>query len=79
MPDKIEFIASFPPIQSAIKVTGDGNGARIQLDIPEIEIIQAMHLIAMRGMALKVTIEELETTQNNGTRTTSRRSAKQRK
>ena len=33
----ITFLASFPPIQSAIKIDGQG-GARIALDIPESEM-----------------------------------------
>lgn len=52
----IVFLASFPPIQSAIKVSGDG-GIRIQLDIPETEVPNAVDLLAMRGKVLKVTVE----------------------
>ncbi len=36
MSDVVRFTASFPAIQSAIKITGDGNGMRIQFDIPEL-------------------------------------------
>ena len=57
--EPISFMASFPAIQSAIKITGDGNGMRIQLDVPEIDILQALHVIAMRQQAFKVTIEPL--------------------
>lgn len=51
----ITFRASFPPIQSAIKVGSDG--MRIQLDIPETEMGNAVELLALRGMVLRVTIE----------------------
>ena len=36
--DKITFTASLPPIQSAISVSGQGDGARIKLDIPQSEL-----------------------------------------
>lgn len=50
------FLANFPPIQSAIKVGQDG--MRIQLDIPESEMVRAVLLLALREKVLKVTIEE---------------------
>lgn len=55
MPKSVTFLAAFPPIQSAIKVCGDG-GARIQLDIPESEMDEVMRLMALRGQVLQVTI-----------------------
>ena len=54
---KVTFLAAFPPIQSAIKVTGAGDGMRIQLDIPESEMANAIELLAWRQRVLKVTIE----------------------
>jgi len=33
-----EFIASFPPIQSAVKIDGNGDGARVQLDVPRSHV-----------------------------------------
>ena len=57
---KIEFIASLPPIQSAINIDGTGNGARIKLDIPASEMLQIVQIQTMVGKAFKVTIEELE-------------------
>ena len=53
--DKVMFLASFPPIQSAIKVGHDG--MRIQLDIPESEMARAVHLLTMRERVLRVTVE----------------------
>jgi len=49
------FYAIFPSIQSAIRIDGDG-GMRIQLDIPESEIGNALDLLSMRQKVLKVTI-----------------------
>lgn len=51
----VSFLASFPDIQSAIKVGRDG--ARIQLDIPETEMPAIVRLMLMRGVVLRVTIE----------------------
>jgi hypothetical protein len=51
------FLASFPPIQSAIKTSGGGDGMRIQLDIPESQMGNALELLTMRSKILKVTIE----------------------
>jgi hypothetical protein len=48
------FKASFPAIQSAIKLGDDG--MRITLDIPESEMANALALIAMRNQVLSVTI-----------------------
>ncbi len=53
----IQFLATFPSIMSAIKITGDGNGMRIQFDIPETEMGAAARLLLMREKVLKVTVE----------------------
>lgn len=55
--EPITFKASMPPIQSAVKISGNGDGMRIQLDIPEAEMVNAVRLLAMREKVLKVTIE----------------------
>ena len=55
--DRATFRAAFPSIQSAIKVTGDGNGVRVQLDIPESEMAEAVKLLQWRQCVLVVTIE----------------------
>jgi len=54
---KIEFMASLPPIQSAINIDGQGNGARIKLDIPASEIIEVLKLQKLTEKCFKVTIE----------------------
>jgi hypothetical protein len=55
--EKVSFVASFPAIQSAIKITGDGGGMRITLDIPESEMAEAVKLMLYRQIALRVTVE----------------------
>ncbi len=54
----IEFIASLPPIQSAISISGNGDGARVKLDIPQSEMAAIIQLQLMQGKALKITVEE---------------------
>lgn len=48
------FLASFPPIQSAIKIGSDG--MRIQLDIPETQMCNALDLLTMRQQVLRVRV-----------------------
>ena len=52
-----QFLASLPAIQSAIKISGDGNGARIQIDIPESEKAAAFNLSMLSGMVFRVTVD----------------------
>jgi hypothetical protein len=51
----VVFRATFPPIQSAIRVGSDG--MRIQLDIPESDLQDAVALLALRGEVLRISIE----------------------
>jgi len=55
--EQITFRASFHPIQSAFKRHGGGDGFRIQLDIPECDMLEAAALMALTGVVLKVTVE----------------------
>lgn len=73
----IQFVASLPPIQSAIKRDGSGGGMRIQLDIPESEMMQAVQLLALTQHILKVTIEPI-VSDKHGTGTVKRTEAKKR-
>jgi len=61
------FLASFPPIQTAIKIYGSGDGMRIQLDIPENEMANALDLLTMRQTVLRVTIEVENNAVSEGT------------
>lgn len=54
---KIEFIASLPPIQSAIQLDGL-EGARIKLDVPENQMLSVLKLSALKGKTFKVTISD---------------------
>jgi hypothetical protein len=54
--EPIEFLASFPPIQSAIKRGQDG--MRIQLDIPESEMPNAVRLLALMSKRLRIRVTE---------------------
>mgnify|MGYP001616955387 CR=1 FL=1 len=76
---KISFLATFPMIQTAIKVDGSG-GMRIQLDIPETQMANAVRLLALRQCIIQVTVEKYEQTQANsgGDRTPRRAAAKRR-
>jgi hypothetical protein len=58
--DTITFLASLPPIQSAVSISGDGNGARLKLDIAESELPQAMKLMLLRGSCFEVTVRVIE-------------------
>lgn len=61
--DPITFLATFPDIQSAIKIGRDG--MRLQLDIPESEMHEAVKLLALRDVVLRVSIDvQVQTLQN---------------
>ncbi len=51
------FRAIIAPTPSAIKISGDGNGGRILLEVCETELGDALELLALRNVLLKVTIE----------------------
>jgi hypothetical protein len=53
--DKATFRASIPPIMSGIKTGGDG--MRIQFDVPESDMGEAIKLLMMRGKVLLVSVE----------------------
>ena len=76
--EAIEFRASFPPIQSAIKRSGNGDGLRIQLDIPECDVPEAIALMALTQERLLVTVRVLDESENEQGSAISRRSAKRR-
>jgi hypothetical protein len=54
--EAVEFLCSYPPIQSAIKLDGQG-GARIQLDIPESEIGNFIKAMTWRGKRMKCKLQ----------------------
>lgn len=77
MSDPITFRASFPPIQGAIRRSGDSGGMRIQLDIPESDMAQAVLLLAMVQQRLRITVE-VDDDSNGRDRTVKRTAAKRR-
>ena len=52
--DRAEFLAALPPIMSAIRTGGDG--MRVQFDIPESDMAEAIKLMRWRGRVLRVVI-----------------------
>ena len=57
MGEAASFLASFPAIQSAIKIYGDKQGMRIQFDVPESEMGEAVKMLMWRERVLRVTVE----------------------
>jgi hypothetical protein len=55
--EKFSFMASLPPIQSAISVSGQGDGARVKLDIPQSELESILKLQLLSGQSFKVIIQ----------------------
>jgi len=62
--DGAVFRAAFPTIQSAIKIYGDKQGMRIQFDVPESEMGEALKLLMWRERVLVVTVRP----ENDGTK-----------
>lgn len=56
---KFSFIASLPAIQSAIKIDGNGDGARVQMEVPGSELAAIIKMQVLCGEAFKVTIERI--------------------
>lgn len=56
----MEFAATLPDIQSAISVSGAGNGARIKLDVPNSDLAEVLKLVLYQGQLLKVKVEVIE-------------------
>lgn len=56
--ERITFLASLPPIQSAIMVDGTGDSMTVKLQIPLNQCPQALRLNLMTQKILKVTVVE---------------------
>lgn len=54
MSDPVTFLASLPPIMSAIRIGQDG--ARLQLEIPATEAAAIQQLCQMHGKVLSVAV-----------------------
>lgn len=57
--NKIVFIASLPPIMSAISIDGLGDGARIKLDVSRKYLKEIILLQLLTGQSFKLTIEPI--------------------
>jgi len=54
----VTFSASLPPIGGAIRLSGNGDGARVQLDVPASSIAAVLELAAFyTGCSFTVTVE----------------------
>ncbi len=49
----IKFYATVPDIQSAIKISGNG-AIRLQIDIPESELAEAIKIVMAKGKVIEV-------------------------
>ena len=58
-PRSVSFPATIPPMETAIKIHGEG-GARLQIDLAESDMGAFLPSLVMRMKRLKVTLEEAE-------------------
>lgn len=58
--EKLEFIASLPPVASAIQIDGLGDGAIVKLMLPRSEMYSIVQLQLLAGKSFRVTINEVE-------------------
>jgi len=56
----IKFIASLPPIMSAITIDGTGDGCRIKIDVPRSEMKSVLELQKLAGEIFEVIIIPLD-------------------
>jgi hypothetical protein len=57
--EPVSFIASIPPIETAIKIHGQ-EGARFVLDVADTELGNFFPVTLLRGKVLRVTIEAVK-------------------
>ena len=67
MAEQITFLASLSPILSAITRSGNGDGMRVRLDIPEIEVENAVALLALDSVVLEVSVRVVPSLTNGET------------
>jgi hypothetical protein len=54
---RVEFLASLPPIKSAILLDGQGDGGQVKLEVPRSYAPALLRLQEMAGHVLRVTVE----------------------
>ena len=57
--ESVTFRASIPPMETAIKIHGEG-GARLQLDVAETDLAGFLPALKYRGRLLDVTLTDAE-------------------
>lgn len=57
MSESVTFLASIPPLQSALTVAGDGGG-RLRLEFDDSQLPEVLNMMAWRGELLRVTVEK---------------------
>lgn len=61
MSEKIaEFVATLPPIASAVSVHGQGDGCRVKLDVPASDTVEVLKLAMIPGVALRVVVYKID-------------------
>lgn len=60
---KVQFKGSIAPVKTAIKISGNGDGGQVTIDIPESEMAELLKLSTLRQVVLIVTLETDATTE----------------
>lgn len=55
MVGSVQFLASIPPLQSALQISGDGGG-RLKLDFDDSQTEAVLALLGWRGQLIEVTV-----------------------
>ena len=56
----VSFLATLPSVAAAISISGNGDGARVKLDVANDDLPQVMKLVLFQGQLLRVTVEAVE-------------------
>jgi hypothetical protein len=72
MAEQITFLASLSPILSAITRSGDGEGMRVRLDIPETEVPNVVGLLALDRCVLEISVRVVPSLTDGETQTNKR-------
>jgi hypothetical protein len=53
----VTFRGILPNTQTAISISGNGDGARVKIDVPQEDLAEVLKLVLYQGQLLKVTVE----------------------
>ncbi len=56
----VTFNAILPATATAITISGNGDGARVKLDVANDDLAEVMKLVLFQGQLLKVTVEAID-------------------